>query len=62
MFQHKREHWRSGLGNREVITSVFYVNIDFEIPEEHSCGCATWAFGNVSLLLRERTKVDAIET
>ena len=50
------------MGNREVITSVFYVNIDFEIPEEHSCGCAMWAFGNVSLLLRERTKVDAIET
>lgn len=25
MFQHEREHWRSGLGNREVITSLFSV-------------------------------------
>lgn len=25
MFQHEREHWRRGLGNREVITSVFSV-------------------------------------
>lgn len=39
-------------GNRESNHNCVSCLIDFEIPEEHSRACATWAFGNLSLLLR----------
>lgn len=49
--------WEIG---RQFSNCVFCL-IDFEIPRNiHAC--ATWAFGNLSLLLRGRTKLDATET